>query len=62
MNMVKFLHTADWQLGMARHYLSHDAQARFSAARLDVVEQMARLATNEQCEFVVVCGDVFESN
>ena len=23
---------------------------------------MAQLATNEQCEFVVVCGDVFESN
>ena len=23
---------------------------------------MARLATDEQCEFVVVCGDVFESN
>ena len=62
MSMVKFLHTADWQLGMARHYLGHDAQARFSAARLDVIEQMAQLATNEQCEFVVVCGDVFESN
>ena len=62
MSMVKFLHTTDWQLGMARHYLSHDAQVRFSAARLDVIEQMARLATNEQCEFVVVCGDVFESN
>ena len=62
MSMVKFLHTTDWQLGMARHYLGHDAQARFSAARLDAIEQMAQLATNEQCEFVVVCGDVFESN
>ena len=47
---------------MARHYLGHDAQARFSGARLDIIEQMARLAVNEQCEFVVVCGDVFESN
>ena len=62
MSMVKFLHTADWQLGMARHYLGHDAQARFSGARLDVIEQMARLAVDEQCEFAVVCGDVFESN
>ena len=60
--MVKFLHTADWQIGMARHYLDQDAQARFSAARLDAIEQMATLAVNEQCEFVVVCGDVFESN
>ena len=47
---------------MARHFLSQEAQARFSAARLDVIEQMARLATEEQCDFVVVCGDVFESN
>ena len=62
MSMVKFLHTADWQIGMARHYLDHDAQARFSAARLDAIERMARLAIDEQCEFVVVCGDVFESN
>ena len=60
--MVKFLHTADWQLGMARHYLGQDAQARFSSARLDVIEKMAKLATDEQCEFAVVCGDVFESN
>ena len=60
--MARFLHTADWQLGMARHYLGRDAQARFSAARLDVIDRMARLAIDEQCEFAVVCGDVFESN
>ena len=60
--MVKFLHTADWQLGMARHYLGDDAQARFGGARLDVIERMVGIATSEQCEFVVVCGDVFESN
>ena len=60
--MVRFLHTADWQLGMTRHYLSEEAQARFSAARLNVVEEMGNLAINEGCQFVVVCGDVFESN
>ena len=60
--MVRFLHSADWQIGMARHFLSQEAQARFSAARLDVIEEMGRLATEERCQFVVVCGDVFESN
>jgi len=25
---MKFLHTADWQLGMTRHFLGNDAQAR----------------------------------
>ncbi len=60
--MVKFLHSADWQLGMTRHYLSDDAQPRFTAARLDVIAEMGKLAGEEECEFVVVCGDVFESN
>ena len=60
--MVKFLQSADWQLGMTRHFLSGEAQARFSAARLDVIEQMGNLAVAEGCQFVIVCGDVFESN
>ncbi len=60
--MVRFVHTADWQLGMTRHFLGDDAQARFRAARLDVIERIGHLAVEEACEFVVVCGDVFESN
>jgi len=60
--MVKFLHTADWQLGMTRHFLNDDAQARFGAARLDSIIEISRLATKENCDFAVVCGDVFESN
>ena len=60
--MVRFLQSADWQLGMTRHFLTGEAQARFSAARLDVIEQMGNLAVVEGCQFVVVCGDVFDSN
>ena len=60
--MVKFIHTADWQLGMTRHFLPSEAQARFDAARLDAVRRIGALAVEEECDFVVVCGDVFESN
>ena len=60
--MVRFLHTADWQLGMTRHFLKGEAQARFNDARLNAIEQMGNIAINEGCQFVVVCGDVFESN
>ena len=59
---MKFMHTADWQLGMTRHFLSGEAQPRFSGARLDAVRRIGELAVEEGCEFVVVCGDVFESN
>lgn len=60
--MVRFLHTADWQLGMTRHYLAGEAEGRFRQARIDAVGRMAELAEEHGCEFVVVAGDVFETN
>lgn len=60
--MVKFLHTADWQLGMTRHFLAGEAQPRFDSARIDAIRTIGALAVDEGCSFVVVCGDVFESN
>lgn len=60
--MVRFIHTADWQLGMTRHFLDADAQPRFSAARIEVIRTIGALAIEKDCRFVVVCGDVFETN
>ncbi len=59
---MRFLHTADWQLGMTRHFLNAEAQPRYSAARRDVVAALGPLATEVGAEFVVVAGDVFEDN
>jgi len=33
---MRFVHTADWQLGMTRYFLNGEAQPRYSAARRDV--------------------------
>ena len=60
--MVRFVHTADWQLGMTRHFLDGEAQARFSQARIEAINKIGRLAEEQDCSFVVVCGDVFETN
>lgn len=59
---MRFLHTADWQLGMTRHFLDADAQARFTDARLDAISRLGAVAAEREAEFVVVCGDVFEDN
>ncbi|OBH34974.1 DNA repair exonuclease [Mycobacterium sp. E342] len=59
---MRFLHTADWQLGMTRHFLAGDAQPRYSAARRDAVAGLGALAAEVDAEFVVVSGDVFEHN
>jgi len=47
---------------MTRHFLSPEAQALYSAARLDAVRALAQVAHEEGCAFVVVCGDIFDSN
>jgi len=60
--MIRFLHTSDWQLGMTRHFLAGEAQARFAQDRVEAVRRIGRIAKDEGCEFVVVGGDVFESN
>jgi DNA repair exonuclease SbcCD nuclease subunit len=59
---MRFLHTADWQLGMTRHFLAGDAQPRYSGARRDAVAELGALAAEVGAEFVVVAGDVFEHN
>jgi DNA repair exonuclease SbcCD nuclease subunit len=60
--MVTFLHTGDWQLGMTRRFLSDEAQARFSAARIAAIRAIGVLAAERGCDFVVCAGDVFEHN
>ncbi|SDR79055.1 DNA repair exonuclease SbcCD nuclease subunit [Brevibacterium sandarakinum] len=59
---MRFVATGDWQLGMTAHYLSAEARPRFHRARLDAVKRIGEIAAAQSCDFVVVCGDVFESN
>lgn len=59
---TRFLHTSDWQLGMRRHFLDEEALPRFMQARLGAIGALGRLARERECEFIVVAGDVFESN
>lgn len=60
--MVKFIHTSDWHLGMQAHFLPDEARARFAQDRFDAVRRIAEIAQEEECAFVVVAGDVFDSN
>ena len=59
---MRFIATGDWQLGMTAHYLSQEARPRFHRARLDAVARIGETAAEQNAEFVLVCGDVFETN
>ena len=41
---MRFLHTADWQLGMTRHFLNGEAQPRYSASRREAVAALGPVA------------------
>jgi len=47
---------------MTRHFFSEGAQERFSQARFDAIRTLGRIANEEHCQFMLVCGDAFESN
>jgi len=61
-HVTRFLHTGDWQLGMTRHFFSEGVQERFAQSRFDAIRELGRIAKEEDCRFMVVCGDVFDSN
>lgn len=59
---MRFIATADWQLGMTAHYFDDEARPRYREARFEAIRQLGKISLERQAEFVVVCGDVFESN
>jgi predicted phosphodiesterase len=59
--IMKFLHTADWQIGMRAAMLG-DKGERVRSARLESARRVAELARRERVDFVLVAGDTFENN
>lgn len=59
---MRFIATADWQLGMVAGFLEPSARSRYQQARLDAVQRVGEVARERGAAFVVVGGDVFESN
>lgn len=59
--MIKLLHTADWQIGKLFGQFEPDDAALLADARFATVEALARLATDEGVDLVLVAGDVFDA-
>src|SRR2546422_9597320 len=58
---MRFIHTADWQIGMKAAHVGLAGQAvreeRFAAAR-----RVVDAARRERVDFLLVAGDTFENN
>jgi len=60
-NLVKFLHTADWHLGMKYSQLGEKAE-KARNIRLKSVQKLLDHGRKENVDFVLVAGDLFDSN
>jgi len=60
--MVRFLHTADWQLGMKGVKLGKDAAEFVRGTRIETCRRLLAKAGKEKVDFVLIVGDLFENN
>ena len=58
---MKFLHTADWQVGMRATQLGEKGE-RVRHARLESARRVIEEARRQKVDFVIVAGDTFENN
>ena len=57
---MRFIHTADWQLGAG--FTGRTRPDDLRSARLESVARLLEVAAKERVDFTVVAGDIFESN
>lgn len=62
MERVKFVHTADWQIGKPfAGVRDPEKRLRVRLARIEVIERIGQVARERGAAFVVVAGDLFDS-
>lgn len=59
--MLRFVHTADWQIGMKAESAGR-AAAKVRAERFEAARRVVQTAQEHKADFIVVAGDVFEDN
>ncbi|WP_412754353.1 metallophosphoesterase family protein [Legionella donaldsonii] len=59
---MKFIHTADWQIGKQFANIKGDIAAFLREARFDVIKTLAGLANKHKADAILVAGDVFDAN
>lgn len=59
--IMKFLHSADWQLGKPYGRFDPDVRAALTEARFDAIDTLGRTAAEQGLGHVVVAGDIFDT-
>lgn len=57
---VRFLHSADWQIGKVYKFVDTETMGVLQDARLNAINKLGNIALERELEFVVVAGDVYD--
>ena len=58
---LKLLHSADWHLGTPFRSLPEAQRERLHRLQLELPGRIAALCRREQCDLVLLAGDLFDS-
>ncbi|MFS0851621.1 exonuclease SbcCD subunit D [Novosphingobium panipatense] len=58
---MRFIHTADWQLGKPFGRFDAETRAALTEARFDVIDTLGRAAVEHGAGHILVAGDVFDT-
>lgn len=58
---MKFVHTADWHLGLKAHHVGAAAR-EVRDARIDAARRVIEVAREHAVDFILLAGDTFDSN
>ena len=58
---MKFLHTADWQLGKPFGRFDLEVRSSLTEARFDAIDTLGQIASDHAVDHVLVAGDIFDT-
>ena len=57
---MRFIHTADWQIGKVFRFLDDATVGVLQEARLEAISRIGRLALEHGAPTVLVAGDIYD--
>lgn len=60
--MIRFVHTADLQIGKPFNWASGRARQKLKDAREEAIERVGEVAADHEADFIVIAGDLFDDN
>jgi len=59
--VIRFIHTADWQLGKPFGRMPDEVRTALQEARLDAIDAIGKLAADKGADDILVAGDIFDT-